>query len=105
MSEGATRKEGARNVYYGTSSIVLHGTSRGGQLPDASLSDALRWCQADPHLRLRILRLARREAAQRAGAELSRMDAELRFVKLANGLRIDVEVEAMLALESVRRRA
>lgn len=105
MSEGATRKEGTRSVYYGTSSIVLHAVSRGGQLPDDSLSDALRWCQADPHLRLRVLRLARREAAQRAAADLSRMDAELRFVKLANGLRIDVEVEATLALESVRRRA
>lgn len=105
MSEGATRSEGTQSVYYGTTSIVLPLASRGGQIPDEAVADAFAWCQADPHLRVRVLRLARREAAQRAGSNLSRMDAELRFVKLPMGLRIDVEVEAALAMESVRRRA
>lgn len=105
MSEGATRSEGSRSVYYGTTSIVLPVVSKGGHIPDESLNDSMRWCRADPHLRVRVLRLARREAAQRAGAVLGRMEAELRFVKLPKGLRIDVEVEAAVAVESLRRHA
>jgi len=105
MSEGATRTESTGSVYYGTSSILLPLCSRGGQIPDNRVEEALVWCRNDPHLRLRILRLARREAAQRAGADLRRMDAEIAFTKSPLGLRVDVEVEAHVAHLTVRRRA
>jgi hypothetical protein len=105
MSEGAARREQSGSVYYGTTSILLPLTSRGGAIPDDRLDDALRWSRTDPHLRLRVLRLARREAALRAGAGLLRLDAELVFSKAQTGLRIDVEVEAALAAEVTRRPA
>jgi hypothetical protein len=105
MSEGAPRRERGGSVYYGTTSILLPTQSRGGAIPDERLDDALRWSRADPHLRLRVLRLARREAALRAGASLLRLDAELAFTKTPAGLRIDVEVEAQLAAEVARRPA
>jgi hypothetical protein len=105
MSEGAARREPTGSVYYGTTSILLPARSQGGVIPDERLDDALRWSRTDPHLRLRVLRLARREAAQRAGAGLLRLDAELAFTKAATGLRIDVEVEAALAVDLARRPA
>jgi hypothetical protein len=105
MSEGASRQERGGPVYYGTTSILLAVRSRGGTIPDERLDDALRWSRTDPHLRLRVLRLARREAALRAGAGLLRLDAELAFTKISAGLRIDVEVEAALAVDAARRPA
>jgi hypothetical protein len=105
MSEGATRAEPNGSVYYGTSSILLPVCSRGGQIPDNRLEDALVWCRNDPHLRLRVLRLARREAAQRAGTHLTRMEAEIVFTKTPLGLRVDVEVEADVTRQTARRRA
>lgn len=105
MSEGAARLERGGWVYYGTTSVLLPTTSHGGSIPDERLDDVARWSQCDPHLRLRVLRLARREAAQRAGADLLRLDAELAFSKTKQGLRIDVEVEAAVAVAAARRPA
>lgn len=105
MSEGAARRERGGSVYYGTTSILLPLRSHGGVIPDERLDEALHWSRTDPHLRLRVLRLARREAALRAGANLLRVEAELAFTTVNAGLRIDVEVEAALVADVARRPA
>lgn len=97
MSEGATRNEGAGSVYYGTTSILLPLKSAGGQLPDEHFVDAAKVLSADPHLRLRALRLACREASLRANGRLRCVHAEMRFSQVQQGLQIDVDVEAVQA--------
>jgi hypothetical protein len=104
MSEGASRDEGERSVYYGTTSLLLLLASRGGRIPDDKVNEALRWLQADPHLRLRVVRLAQREAAQRANCELHCLHAEVTFFNVEGALRVDVEVEALQHSLSAKRR-
>ena len=49
---------------------------------------------ADPHVRLRAMRLARREAAQRAMGPLDRVLTEITVVPRTGGIAVHVEVEA-----------
>lgn len=72
MSEGCTRQEGAALVYYGTTSLRV-------VLPlDASAPEHLERALAlDPHLRIRALRVAHREASARATAPLGPLQAEI----------------------------
>ncbi|WP_437961009.1 hypothetical protein WME76_16180 [Sorangium sp. So ce119] len=73
LSEGGTRNEEGALVYYGSTSLLV-------ALPaDAPLDPALdRALALDPHLRLRALRVAQREATARAGGPLGPMQAEIR---------------------------
>ncbi|AUX43203.1 hypothetical protein SOCE26_046470 [Sorangium cellulosum] len=77
VSEGNTRSEGGALVYYGSTSLLVAlppDTLRGGPLEQA-LDRAI---ALDPHLRLRALRVAQREAAARAGGPLGPLQAEIR---------------------------
>jgi hypothetical protein len=48
----------------------------------------------DPHVRVRALRAARREAAQRADGPVGRMIAEITVAASCGGVTVHVEVEA-----------
>ena len=68
MSEGAPRGEGSERSYFGSSNIILL-IAPGRTRPNRRRA----WPGAvarDPHVRLRAMRVARREAAQRASAPL-----------------------------------
>jgi hypothetical protein len=72
VSEGAMRDEGSALVYYGTTSLLV-------ALPlDESVPAQLdRTLALDPHLRVRAVRVAHREASARAGAPLGMLHAEV----------------------------
>lgn len=73
VSEGEARREGDVLVYYGTTSLLL----RDLEVPiHVALARAV---ALDPHVRVRALRIARREAAARAGGPLGTLHAELTF--------------------------
>lgn len=92
VSEGQEQRTDDGGTYYGTTSILLAFDSA----PDAVLDDlaTLGVIAADPHLRLRVLRVARREAEARADGELETLRAELVVHRTTRGLTITVEVEA-----------
>ena len=94
MSEGATREEPDGRVYYGSTSVLLLVTSRGGLLPDEELEVVARLLASDPHARLRAVRIACLEAQLRSGGPIGRVRAELVVRPDKRGARIDVEVEA-----------
>jgi hypothetical protein len=107
LSEGATSDEPEGRVYYGSTSLrcELHavrarieGLPAGEIVAPTELAQAL---LADPSARLWAVRIARREAAARAGGALDVMHAELsaRVTSSPEGVRlaIDVDVSARLA--------
>lgn len=94
VSEGATREEPGGRVYYGSTSVLLPTVSRGGLLPDEDLPQVARLLGADPHARLRAVRIACLEAELRSGGRIGRVRAELVVRPDPRGARIDVEVEA-----------
>lgn len=103
MSEGATRKEPDGLVYYGSTSVLLPRASRGGLVPDAELDDVRRALAADPHARVRAVRIACLEAQLRSEGPLGRVRAELTVRADPRGIRIDIDVEARVYEESAGR--
>ncbi|MBL8743343.1 MAG: hypothetical protein JNK04_19665 [Myxococcales bacterium] len=97
VSEGRTNGD----RYFGSTSIFLawhkapEGLSYGGDAAHALLYD--------PHLRVRALRLARREAEARATGNLSSMSADLRTDFDARGMFVTVDVEAALRVAAYLR--
>lgn len=92
LSEGSPRLEATGSTWYGSTSLVV-------ALPETSADDRahiLMLASGDPHLRVRVLRLAHREASARAPAPLGRVVCEVRAVADPRGLRIDVDVQAPL---------
>jgi hypothetical protein len=98
VSEGRTQPEGERLVYYGSTSLLLLMRSRGGSLPDGDAAGLVALVRADPHVRLRALRIARREAEARAGGELGTLRAEIDVAEASRGVALLVEVVARLCL-------
>jgi len=108
MSEGSTVEEEGGAVYYGSTSIRCHldvgalTTAMGEQLEPEALAHAV---VVDPHTRLRLVRLAHREAVVRAGGPLNVMYAELSAQVLDSersddaviALAFDVDLSAALA--------
>jgi hypothetical protein len=94
VSEGRTETEGHRRVYYGSTSVLLLRRSAGGQLPDEDLARLVALVRVDPHVRLRVLRIARREAASRAGEPLGTVRAEIDVSACTRGVSLLVEVVA-----------
>lgn len=95
-SEGQVRQEAAGSVYYGSTTLLF---ANGPQLePEIT---------GDPHVRLHLLRVARREAEHRAGAPLGSVSAEISFRTTAAGLLASVDlvapVEPALALATDRQ--
>ncbi len=99
MSEGATRDEPDGTMYYGSTSILLPFSSRGGLVPDDQSEQVARLLTRDPHARLRATRVARLEAQVRSAAPIGRVRAELSVGVVAHGIQVSVEVEARVHRE------
>ncbi len=105
LSEGAIRDERDGFVYYGTTSILCPFVSRGGAVPDDETDLVARALATDPHVRVRSVRIACREAQLRTGTSLGRIKAELCVRRDPRGLRLDVDVEAPVLAGGRARRA
>lgn len=93
VSEGAHRGEGSDRSYFGSSNIILLISPEvHGQTPE-NLAGAV---ANDPHVRLRAMRVARREAAQRANGPLDKVRTEITVTACATGVAVHVEVEAVV---------
>lgn len=103
MSEGATRDEPDGKMYYGSTSILLPFSSRGGLVPDDQAEQVARLLARDPHARLRATRVARLEAQVRSAAPIGRVRAELGVKLVAHGIQVNVEVEARVHRELADR--
>lgn len=103
MSEGAARGEREGEFYYGTTSVLLTFESEGGAIPDAQAKLARAVVRRDPHARVRAIRIACREAQVRAAAPLGRVRAELTVRTDPRGIRIDIDVEARLFPQDMRK--
>jgi hypothetical protein len=91
VSEGAPRGDGDDRAYFGSSDIVLPvRPERGGDTME-NLAGAI---ARDPHVRLRAVRMARREAQQRADGPMGSLRAEITVSPCAHGVTVHVEVEA-----------
>ena len=91
VSEGAPRDIGSKRSYFGSTDIVL---MAGQDRPGSGEVDLASVAARDPHVRLRAVRMARREAAQRAGGPLDRLHAEITVSRGSRGVTVHVEVEA-----------
>lgn len=103
VSEGAVVREAERAVYYGSTSLRCPiETDHLSSMPVATPEQLARVIVADPHARLRLLRLAHREAASRAGAQLDVLSADMiaRVVREddLSLLSVDIDVSAPLLL-------
>jgi hypothetical protein len=102
VSEGSVRVEPGGRIWYGTTSLILPlprpdpGEHDGN---GAALFAAV--AARDLHVRLRAVRLARREACLRAPGRLGRLSCEIQVRPVSQGVRIDVDVQAPL----IERRA
>jgi hypothetical protein len=94
VTEGAPRAEVNGRFWYGSTSLIVP-----AEAPDAARLAAV--ATRDLHVRLRALRLARREACLRAPGRLGRLACEIRVGLHPRGVRIDVDVQAPL----IERRA
>jgi hypothetical protein len=91
VSEGAPRGEGTERAYFGSSDIVLRvRPERAGDTMEGLAAAIAR----DPHVRVRAVRMARREAQQRAEGPLDSLRAEITVAARAEGVTVHVEVEA-----------
>jgi hypothetical protein len=98
MSEGRTRVESDQRVYYGSTSILLP-FSKLGDAAAGRARDLARLVAADPHARLRAVRVACLEAQLRSGGPIGQVRAELVVRKEKRGIRVDVDVEARVLPE------
>lgn len=103
MSEGATRDEPDGQTYYGSTSILLPFSSRGGLIPDDQGEQVARLLTRDPHARLRATRIARLEAQVRSAAPIGRVRCELGASLATHGVQVSVEVEARVHKELADR--
>lgn len=103
VSEGAVVREGGGTVYYGTTSLRCPiETDHLAGMPVAVPEQLARVIVADPHARLRLLRLAHREAVSRAGAQLDVLQADMSAHVVREGdvslLSVDIDVSAPLVV-------
>lgn len=103
MSEGRSKDELGELVYYGSTSLLIASASGGGPLPDRWLADLARLLAHDPHVRLRALRVAQREALARADAPLGPIRAELVVSASPRGISLLVDVTARVERGGARR--
>jgi hypothetical protein len=94
MSEGSSRPDPGGLVYYGTTSVLLTRERLGRDLDNAGLCAAARFIAADPHARVRAVRVACLEAQLRASGPLARVMAVLSVRANARGVVIHIDVEA-----------
>lgn len=102
VSEGKARVEESGLVYYGSTSVLLPQRSAGGLLPDLDVASFAGVLRRNPHVRLRALRIAHREAEARAGAPMHTLLAEIQIRGDARGVVICVDVTARLSHPALR---
>ncbi|MFW5739882.1 MAG: hypothetical protein ACOC1F_05910 [Myxococcota bacterium] len=96
VSEGAVDREDDQLVYRGTTSIILPLAVLGGEWDQRRTADLTRIASIDPHLRLRAVRIARREAFVRASGTLQSAQMDVVIRPCDQGVRIDIEVDAQV---------
>lgn len=100
VSEGAVKSSTSpvdnSSTYFGSTSILLNVPPRERERTAHLARDCV-------HVRLRAVRLARREAEVRSQGPLGVSRCEVKIVADPNGLRIDVDLEAPLLRKSTRR--
>jgi hypothetical protein len=94
VSEGAVRKEVEGSVYYGTTSVLLMPAAKGRKYSVEEVETLVLLLTADPHARVRAVRIACIEAQLRAGCDIGAVRAELTIRRDERGVRIDIDVEA-----------
>jgi hypothetical protein len=94
VSEGSVREEPGGRIWYGTTSLILPTAAH-----EAALFAAV--AARNVHVRLRAVRVARREACLRAPGRLGRLSCETQVRADPQGVRIDVDLQAPL----IERRA
>jgi hypothetical protein len=103
VSEGVCREEARGRTYYGTTSLLVLARTEGGPLPDGELEHLAHIVRTDPHVRLRAVRVAYREAIVRAASPLEPVHAELSVSCGPRGLILAVDVVATLGAPAERR--
>jgi hypothetical protein len=106
VSEGGHTPYRGKLVYYGTTSILLTWTAAADLVRVVApplTGPALCAVAHDPHLRVRALRIARREAEARAGSELGVVVAEISVEVNERGICLRVEIEAARVRQGKRR--
>lgn len=108
VSEGGTVMEGDREVYYGTTSILCDLEPVPQEAAEMDVDQLAAVIMSDPHARLRLLRLAHREAASRSGGAIGELSAEMiGYAVRREGkhmLAIDFDVNAPVATAVLKRR-
>jgi hypothetical protein len=94
MSEGLSTVEEGQGIYRGTTSVILTEGADGQGMQSKQVAELVRIATRDPHLRLRLVRLARREAASRSSQPLGCTFVEIKLTMDAKGLRADLDVVA-----------
>lgn len=100
VSEGARKLgNGASDpepAYFGTTSIVLSPHTADDATPPVPAELLLRIFAWDPHVRVRALRIACREARVRANGIIDQVRTEIAVSQAPTGIRIHVELEARI---------
>jgi len=96
LSEGSVVSASSVSTWFGTTSLILAWPP--GMVSPAERAFVAALASRDPHVRLRAVRVAHREAALRAPGSLGCLECEVRVEAGDDGLRIDVDVQAPLTL-------
>ena len=93
ISEGRVDVTASGQSYFGSTSVLI------APLPgvDVDRETLLHVVECDPHIRTRVIRLARREAESRARGGLGTMSVDLSFASSLRGVAITVDVAAAIA--------
>jgi hypothetical protein len=91
VSEGASRGDDPCRRYFGSTNIRL---AIQPERPGDDMERLAALAARDPHIRLRAVRLARREAAQRANGPIDCVRTETTITRCAAAVTIHVEVDA-----------
>ena len=108
VSEGAVVATPAGPIYYGTTSVRCRPEPRPEALRELGTADLVRLLLADPHARLRVVRLVHREVAARVPGPLGVVRIDLRSGALAEPgsaspvLEVAAEITAQLGAELAR---
>jgi hypothetical protein len=108
VSEGAVVATPAGPIYYGTTSVRCRPEPRPEALRQLGAAELVRLLLADPHARLRVVRLVHREVAARASGPLGVVRIDLRSGAVAEPgssspvLEVAAEVTAQLGAEVAR---
>lgn len=105
LSEGAIKTSAEGSTYFGSTHIHLRHVALAKLTDDLDPGDLFKIVQADPHVRLRAVRLACLEAMVRANAAFSSVSTEITFRPELLAICISVDIEAKLARRSGHRSA